>query len=43
VFWAVLPTAIALFVVALFIKHVPLRGRGGPDEESKVPEIELVG
>jgi hypothetical protein len=43
VFWAVLPTAVAIFVIALFIKHVPLRGRGGPGEESKVPEIELVG
>ncbi|MGH3169216.1 MAG: hypothetical protein ACRDN0_25470 [Trebonia sp.] len=43
VFWAVLPTAAAVFVIALFIKHVPLRGRGGPGEESKVPEIELVG
>jgi EmrB/QacA subfamily drug resistance transporter len=43
VFWVVLPTAIAVFVLALFIKEVPLRGRGGPGEESKVPEIELVG
>jgi EmrB/QacA subfamily drug resistance transporter len=43
VFWAVLPSAIALFVVSLFIKHVPLRGRGGPDEDSKMPDIELVG
>jgi hypothetical protein len=43
VFWAVLPSAIALFLIALFIKHVPLRGRGGPGEESKVAEIELVG
>ncbi|HSZ39996.1 MAG TPA: MDR family MFS transporter [Trebonia sp.] len=43
VFWAVLPTAVAVFVIALFIKHVALRGRGGPGEESKVPEIELVG
>jgi EmrB/QacA subfamily drug resistance transporter len=41
VFWAVLPTAIAVFAVALFIKHVPLRGRGGPGEESAIHQTEL--
>jgi hypothetical protein len=33
-----------VFVLALFIKEVPLRGRGTPDEEVPAPEAEaLVG
>jgi hypothetical protein len=42
VFYGVLPTAIAVVVLALFIKQVPLRGRA-PGEEAAVPEVELVG
>jgi EmrB/QacA subfamily drug resistance transporter len=41
VFYAVLPTAIMVFILALFIKEVPLRGRGAPDEQS-APEMDLV-
>jgi hypothetical protein len=43
VFWAVLPCAIAVFVIALFIKEVPLRGRDATDGESApAPELDLV-
>jgi EmrB/QacA subfamily drug resistance transporter len=34
VFWAVLPASILVFVLALFIKEVPLRGRAAPGEEA---------
>jgi len=44
VFWAVLPASIVVFVLALFIKEVPLRGRGTPGEEVAAPEAEaLIG
>jgi hypothetical protein len=44
VFWAVLPASIVVFVLALFIKEVPLRGRGTPGEEVVAPEAEaLIG
>jgi hypothetical protein len=42
VFYAVLPTAIMVFILALFIKEVPLRGRGTPDEQQPAPEMDLV-
>jgi hypothetical protein len=45
VFWAVLPASILVFLLALFIKEVPLRGRATPDEEAvATPEAEaLIG
>jgi MFS family permease len=45
VFWAVLPASIVVFVLALFIKEVPLRGRGEPGEDAApAPEAEaLIG
>ena len=45
VFWAVLPASILVFVIALFIKEVPLRGRGATDgEAAPAPEAEaLIG
>jgi hypothetical protein len=44
VFWAVLPASIVVFVLALFIKEVPLRGRGTPGDEVVAPEAEaLIG
>ena len=46
VFWAVLPAAVVVFVLALFIKQVPLRGRGAPSggEAAQAPEAEaLIG
>jgi EmrB/QacA subfamily drug resistance transporter len=43
VFTLVLPTAILVFVLALFIKEVPLRGRA-PKEQAAAPEAEaLIG
>jgi MFS family permease len=43
VFIAVLPASILVFVIALFIKEVPLRGRA-PDESVPAPESEaLIG
>jgi EmrB/QacA subfamily drug resistance transporter len=42
VFYAVLPTAIMVFILAWFIKEVPLRGRGTPDEQQPAPEMDLV-
>jgi hypothetical protein len=43
VFWAVLPAAILVFVIALFVKDIPLRGRA-QDESAKAPEAEaLIG
>ena len=41
VFYAVLPAAIIIFVLALFIKEVPLRGRT-PGEQEPAPEMDLV-
>ncbi len=45
VFWAVLPASVVVFVLALFIKEVPLRGRAAPGEEAApAPEAEaLIG
>jgi EmrB/QacA subfamily drug resistance transporter len=45
VFWAVLPAGIVVFLLALFIKEVPLRGRGEPGgEEAPAPEAQaLIG
>ena len=45
VFWAVLPASILVFVLALFIKEVPLRGRAAPGgEAAPAPETEaLIG
>jgi EmrB/QacA subfamily drug resistance transporter len=45
VFWAVLPASVLVFVLALFIKEVPLRGRSTPGEEAApAPEAEaLIG
>ncbi len=45
VFWAVLPASIVVFILALFIKEVPLRGRAAPGEEAApAPEAEaLIG
>jgi len=42
VFTWVTPAAVLLFVLALFIKEVPLRGRA-PSAEKPAPEAELVG
>jgi EmrB/QacA subfamily drug resistance transporter len=41
VFYAVLPAAIIIFVLAWFIKEVPLRGRT-PGEQEPAPEMDLV-
>ena len=45
VFWAVLPASILVFLLALFIKEVPLRGRAAPGTEAApAPEAEaLIG
>jgi EmrB/QacA subfamily drug resistance transporter len=42
VFLWVTPAAALLFVLALFIKEVPLRGRGEPGEEAVAPEAEVL-
>jgi EmrB/QacA subfamily drug resistance transporter len=42
VFRWVVPAGVAVFVLALFIKEVPLRGRGTPSAENPAPEAELV-
>jgi EmrB/QacA subfamily drug resistance transporter len=44
VFWAVLPFSILVFVLALFIKEVPLRGRESAESTAPAPEAEaLIG
>jgi hypothetical protein len=44
VFLWVTPSAVLIFLLALLIKEVPLRGRGTPGEEVKAPEAEaLIG
>jgi EmrB/QacA subfamily drug resistance transporter len=45
VFWAVLPASILVFILALFIKEVPLRGRAAPGADATpAPEAEaLIG
>jgi EmrB/QacA subfamily drug resistance transporter len=42
VFWAVGPAMIAVIILALFIKEVPLRGRAAPSPETPAPEMDLV-
>jgi EmrB/QacA subfamily drug resistance transporter len=42
VFEWVVPAGVLVFVLALFIKEVPLRGRDAPGAESPAPEAELV-
>jgi EmrB/QacA subfamily drug resistance transporter len=42
VFIWVIPAAVAVFVLAFFIKEVPLRGRE-PGAQNPAPEVELVG
>jgi hypothetical protein len=34
VFWAVLPAAVIVFILALFIKEIPLRGRAAPGQDA---------
>jgi EmrB/QacA subfamily drug resistance transporter len=45
VFWAVLPASVLVFILALFIKEVPLRGRAAPGAEAApAPEADaLIG
>jgi EmrB/QacA subfamily drug resistance transporter len=43
VFVWVVPAGVLVFVLALFIKEVPLRGRATPGAEAPAPEVELVG
>jgi len=44
VFLWVTPASVLVFLLALLIKEVPLRGRGTPDEEVTAPEAEaLIG
>ena len=44
VFLWVTPASVIVFLLALLIKEVPLRGRGAPDEEVPAPEAEaLIG
>jgi EmrB/QacA subfamily drug resistance transporter len=42
VFVWVVPATVLIFVIALFIKEVPLRSGGAPGSESPAPEAELV-
>jgi hypothetical protein len=41
VFEVVAPLSVLVFVVALFIKEVPLRGRGAPGDDKPAPEVDL--
>ena len=43
VFVWVVPASVLIFVIALFIKEVPLRSGGAPDSEQPAAEPELVG
>ena len=43
VFVWVVPASVLIFVIALFIKEVPLRSGGAPDTEQPAAEPELVG
>jgi EmrB/QacA subfamily drug resistance transporter len=43
VFLWVLPAAALVFVLALFVKEVPLRGGEAPGADNPAPEVELVG
>ncbi|MGH3214147.1 MAG: MFS transporter, partial [Trebonia sp.] len=43
VFVWVVPASVLIFVIALFIKEVPLRSGGAPDKEQPAAEPELVG
>jgi MFS family permease len=39
VFWWAAPCALAVFVLAWFVKEVPLRGRAEPSAEAAAPEL----
>jgi cytochrome c-type biogenesis protein CcmH/NrfF len=44
VFLWVIPASVLIFLLALLIKEVPLRGRTSPGEEALAPEAEaLIG
>ena len=43
VFVWVVPASVVIFVIALFIKEVPLRSGGTPDGDKPAAEVELVG
>jgi EmrB/QacA subfamily drug resistance transporter len=43
VFEWVAPAGVIVFVLALLIREVPLRGRDAPGSENPAPEVELVG
>jgi EmrB/QacA subfamily drug resistance transporter len=42
VFWWTLPVTVAVFLLALFVKEIPLRGRIEPVAEQPQPEAQLV-
>ena len=42
VFWWTIPATVAVFVLALFVKEIPLRGRIEPSTPQLEPERELV-
>jgi EmrB/QacA subfamily drug resistance transporter len=42
VFWWTIPATAAVFVLALFVKEIPLRGRGAPTAEQQPAGAELV-
>jgi EmrB/QacA subfamily drug resistance transporter len=39
VFWWAAPTAVGVFILAWFVKEVPLRGRATPSAEETTPEL----
>src|SRR5271165_5166388 len=43
VFWWTIPATLAVFVLALFVKEIPLRGRIEPAADQALAEAELVG
>jgi hypothetical protein len=43
VFWWTIPATVAVFVLALFVKEIPLRDRIEPTTEQALAEAELVG
>ena len=43
VFWWTIPATLAVFVLALFVKEIPLRGRIEPTADQALAEAELVG
>jgi hypothetical protein len=42
VFWWTIPVTVAVFVLALFVKEIPLRSKIEPTPEQATPEPELV-